>query len=84
MPGIIPLSPLMCQHFSGHKITQLFAEFQSLLVTNNHCITSFCEKAIEIVTHFFRPVFAVACNNDYYSLTITLGMHAGLLLTHAQ
>ncbi len=27
---------LMCQHFSGHKITQLFAEFRILLETNSH------------------------------------------------
>ena len=27
---------LMCQHFSGHKITKLFAEFRNLLVTNSH------------------------------------------------
>ena len=29
-------SILMCQHFSGHKFTQLFAEFRILLVTNSH------------------------------------------------
>ncbi len=27
---------LMCQHFSGHNFTQLFADFRILLVTNSH------------------------------------------------
>ena len=27
---------VMCQHFSGHKFTQLYAEFRSLRVINSH------------------------------------------------
>ncbi|WAK04549.1 TfoX/Sxy family protein (plasmid) [Methylobacter sp. YRD-M1] len=27
---------MMCQHFSGHTVTQLFAVFHSLPVTNSH------------------------------------------------
>ncbi len=27
---------LMCQHFSGHKFTQILAGFRILLVTNSH------------------------------------------------
>ena len=27
---------LMCQHFSGHKVTQLYAEFRNLWVTYSH------------------------------------------------
>lgn len=32
---------MMCQHFSGHKVTQLFAEFRSPQVTNSHLQNEF-------------------------------------------
>ncbi len=30
------LEAVMCQHFSGHKVTQFSAESRNLQVTNNH------------------------------------------------
>ncbi len=37
----ITLVTLMCQHFSGHKFTQIFAVFRILLVTNSHLQSEF-------------------------------------------
>ena len=30
------MAAVMCQHFSGHKVTQLSVEFRNRLVTNNY------------------------------------------------
>ncbi len=32
---------MMCQHFSGHKVTQFFAAIHNLRVTNNHLQNEF-------------------------------------------
>ncbi len=52
---LVPMLTLMCQHYSGHTVTQLYAEFRTRRATNSDSQNEFFHdykrpQSIQILT----------------------------------